>query len=275
MKHAFPLLLALFAANLAKAAQNPPGNPAPSVGIAARIDQLVLPGSELEVVPIDDHATNLVVRIAATYVHGNAFRYDIVYYGLEPGDYDLRDYLRRKDGSGKENLPAIPVTIKSLLPPGQIQPNALKPATIRGLGGYQLLLEIAIGCWIIGLAAILLYSRRKKAAAMARGPRPVTLADRLKPLVEGALAGNLNADKYAELERLLISFWTRRMSLGEKSPAAALAAIRQDSEGGALLRQLEVWLHQPPAKRTPVDIHALLEPYRSLPADPEPAEAAT
>ena len=27
-------------------------------------------------------------------------RYDLVYYGLEPGGYDLRDFLRRKDGSG-------------------------------------------------------------------------------------------------------------------------------------------------------------------------------
>ena len=56
-----------------------------TVGMPARIDQLVLPGTELEVRPIDDRLAPIVVRIVNTYPHGSAFRYDIVYYGLEPG----------------------------------------------------------------------------------------------------------------------------------------------------------------------------------------------
>jgi hypothetical protein len=36
----------------------------------ARIDQLVVPGTELEVRPIDDRRAPLVVRIVEAYPHG-------------------------------------------------------------------------------------------------------------------------------------------------------------------------------------------------------------
>src|SRR5438876_7853227 len=72
---------------------------ATTVGMPARIEQLVLPGSELEVKPLEDRRQPVVLRIVTSYPHGTAFRYDLVYYSLEPGEFDLRDYLRRKDGS--------------------------------------------------------------------------------------------------------------------------------------------------------------------------------
>src|SRR5262245_49219942 len=70
-----------------------------TVGMSGRMDQVVLPGSELEVKPLEDRRTPVVLRIANVYPHGTAKRYDFVYYGLEPGSYDLRNFLRRKDGS--------------------------------------------------------------------------------------------------------------------------------------------------------------------------------
>src|SRR6516162_7818337 len=62
-----------------------------TVGMPAKIEQLVLPGPELEAKPIEDRRAPLVLRVVESYAHGSAFRYDIVYYGLEPGAYDLRD----------------------------------------------------------------------------------------------------------------------------------------------------------------------------------------
>ena len=58
----------------------------------------VLPGSELEVKPIGER-TPIVLRIVRVFPHGTAFRYDLEYYGLEPGSFDLKDYLQRKDRS--------------------------------------------------------------------------------------------------------------------------------------------------------------------------------
>ena len=84
--------------------------------------------------PIEDRRAPLVVRIVQSYPHGSAFRYDIVYYGLEPGEFDLKESLRRKDGSPITDLPSIPVKIEPVLPPGQIEPHrlALAPLTVSG-----------------------------------------------------------------------------------------------------------------------------------------------
>ena len=122
---------------------------ATTVGMPAKIEQLVLPGTELEAKPIEDRRTPVVLRIVNSYPHGSAFRYDIVYYGLEPGEFDLKDSVRRKDGSPITDLPSIPVKIEPVLPPGQIEPHRLSLAPSPFLGGYRLLLiagGLGLGC---------------------------------------------------------------------------------------------------------------------------------
>ena len=158
----------------------------------ARIEQLVLPGSELEAKPIEDRRTPVVLRIVNSYPHGSAFRYDIVYYGLEPGEFDLKDSVRRKDGSPITDVPSIPIKIEPVLPPGQIEPHRLALAPSPFLGGYRLLLIVGGLVWAAGLAAILLAGRRRQAELVLDATKPVTLADRLRPLVESALTGTLN-----------------------------------------------------------------------------------
>ena len=66
------------------------------VGIGGMIEQWVVPGTELEVIPQSDRRIPLVLRIVAVYPHGSAFRYDIEYYGLEPGTYDIARYLAER-----------------------------------------------------------------------------------------------------------------------------------------------------------------------------------
>ncbi len=238
----------------------------------ARIEQLVLPGTELEAKPADRKAP-LVVRIVRVAPHGTALRYDLEYYGLEKGKFDLRDYLRRKDRSSAADLPPIPVTIESVLPPGQVLPNVLEPKGTPRPGGYWLLLSAAGVLWVLVLFAILRVGRRRAEAARVSA-RPLTLADRLRPLVEGAVAGRLDPGRLAELERALIVYWSRRLNLLDRKPAEALAVLRGHPEAGPLLAQLEIWLHRPPPHAT-IDVAALLEPYRAVPADGLAAEAHT
>jgi hypothetical protein len=245
----------------------------PTVGMPSKIESLVLPGTELEVKPLDDRKAPIVLRITASYVHGDSFRYDLTYYGLEPGDFDLSAYLQRKDGAtAAAGLPKIPVTIRPIRPPGQIEPNKLKPSPTPSLGGYRFWLALGASVWVAGLVAILGYGRGKKGQGAANGPHRLTLADRLRPLVEGAMDGTLNEGQHAELERLLMGYWRHRLNLDDTNPAEAIALMKQDEKAGPLLKQLEVWLHQPDGKKTPVDIVALLEPYRDLPAETAVAE---
>ena len=236
-----------------------------TVGLPARIADLVLPGSELEVKPLEDRRVPIVLRIVRVSPHGTAFRYELEYYGLEPGAFDLKEYLRRKDRSSAADLPAIPVTIRSVLPPGQVRPHDLESRPSPWLGGYRLFRMALATVWVVGLLALLFLGRRKHAAAQVAA-RPVTLADHLRPLIEGARAGQLSPAGLAELERTLIAYWTRRLHLQQSKPAEALKVLRGHPEAGPLLGHLEAWLHRPnPSAK--VDVAALLEPYQGIPAD--------
>ena len=235
-----------------------------TVGMPARIDQLILPGSELEVKPLDDRKLPVVLRIAAVFPHGSAYRYDLVYYGLDPGTFDLKDYLRRKDGSSTSDLPALTVEIQTLLPPGQVRPHDLETASGRWLGGYSLLLVVGGIVWLLGLPVILLVGRKRRTAATATSKQPVTMAERLRPYVEAAQTGSLSTAERAELERLLLTYWRRRLRLEDAKPQEAFAALRQHPDAGPLLQQLEDWLHRPQPARE-VDVAALLRAYATEP----------
>lgn len=263
-----PGILALALA-LAPQAQGEPAAPGPTVGMPATIRQLVLPGTELEAIPLRDRETPVVVRIAEVYPHGDAFRYDLIYYGLEPGAFDLRTYLRRKDGTGTAELPPIPVTIRAILPPGQIEPNAPARPRLPRLGGYRWLLLGLGTLWVAGLAAFLMVGPARARLVARPAPAPLTLADQLRPLVEQARNGTLPPRQFADLERLLIGYWRRRLHLEDMGAAEALATLKKNEEAGPLIRQVEDWLHRPGAARD-VDVAALLEPYKDLGAEAEP-----
>jgi hypothetical protein len=247
-------------------AQQPRGTP--TVGMPAKIEQLVLPGTELEAKPIEDRRVPLVLRVATSYPHGLAFRYDLVYYGLEPGEYDLKDYLRRKDGSSMNDVSPIPVRIEPALPRGQIQPHSLPLTPSPFLGGYRLLLVLGCAAWVAGLAVIVLAGRWKRTGAAAVLVRPATLADRLRPLLDAAVAGKLTQGQHAELERLLIGYWRKRLGLEKAAPAEFIGVLRNHEEAGPLLRRLEDWLHRPGGAVEPVNVALLLKPYQMIMAAP-------
>jgi hypothetical protein len=239
-----------------------------TVGMPGHVEQIVLPGAELEAVPNEDRRAPVILRVAHVFPHGSAFRYDLEYLGLEPGTFDLKAYLRRRDGSSTADLPSLPIVVRPLLPPGQVTPNPLVIHEAPSLGGYRALRIAAAVAWGLGLGAIVYYGflRRKKLEPEPGIARPPSLADRLRPLVEGALAGQLSQPQLARLERTLIAFWRKRLGLEKADPAEAITALRTHPEAGPLLEQLELWLHRP-ASGGGVDPVRLLGPYQHLPPD--------
>lgn len=238
-----------------------------TVGMTGTLEGVVLPGPELEAVPLTDRKAKVVLRVARVYPHGTAFRYDLEYFGLEPGAHDLRPYLRRKDGSPVGELPALAVTVTPVLPPGHIQPNKLEIEKGPRLGGYWLLMIGGAALWAVGLVALVasfFFPRTKRVAGAV--DRPVSMAERLRPLVEGAVAGTLSRAELADLERALLAYWRKRLKLEGEEPGAALEALRGHPEAGPLLARLEAWLHRPGVPE-PVDVGALLAPYRDLPPE--------
>src|SRR6185369_17179028 len=128
-----------------------------------------------EVAPLESRAP-LVVRITSCSPHGTAFRYDLEYYGLEPGRYDLTRQLRRADGTPPTDLPPLWIEVTSVLPPGPVEPSAIESRAPPVLGGYRRALWIGGVLWVVGLLAILLL-RRKRVRVAAAVAAPRTLAE--------------------------------------------------------------------------------------------------
>lgn len=231
-----------------------------TVGVPAHVYGVVLPGSEFE--PVEtDAKSEIVVRVEHVQKHGSAHRYAFEFTGLVKGEFDLAKFLRRKDRSDNGPMPTIPVVVDALLPVLQNEPNALGSLPAPRLGGYQTLLWTLGVVWVVGLFGILFLFKKKPAAA-AIAAKPITLADRLRPIVARALEKDLSSEQRAELERLLLSVWRTRLGLADVPAREAVQALRTHTEAGALLRELERWLHQ--KDPAPFDVEALLRPYAAM-----------
>jgi hypothetical protein len=244
-----------------------------NVGVAGRIEGLRLPGSELQVAPLSDRRLPIMLRIVETYRHGDAFRYDLEYIGLEQGEFDLKNYLSRKDGTETDSLPSIPVKINSLLPPGHLIPHELE-SNLPKIGRYQFWMILATIGWLLGLLGLIAW-RRHATIAEKEATRPKTFAELLAPRLAAANSGEMSTGQLAELERFVVEFWRRRLSLSNVPVNQAISQLRRHEVAGPLLVQLEQWIHAPsgpePASQTrnKDQLAALLEPYRQFPAELE------
>lgn len=241
-------------------------DPQPFVGLEGRAT-VALPRPDYQPRPVDDR-TDLILRIENVKPAGtNAWTYDLFFVGLEPRTYALACYLVHPDGTPADELTGVTVRVTSLLP--QDHDGALVPTTQRALpwmGGYRLGLALLGAVWIGGLAYFVLANRKKKVPPPPPPIPPPSLAERLRPLVEAAASGRLDANGQAALERMLMAFWRDRLNLPATLPMPAqLARLKADPEAGALLRSLEEWLHSPRGA-TPDDVRRVLAPYASIPA---------
>ena len=243
-----------------------------SIGIEGKTS-LTLPRPDYRPRPLDDR-TELIVRIESVTASSNTqYRYDFYYMGLEPGAYSLADYLVRPDGSRPDELAGLGLAVRAMLPEdhdGQL--NAYIPRPFPFIGGYRAFLLLLGLLWAGGIAAFVVSYRKRRIVVV---PAPVvvapSLADRMRPLVEAAVRGELSTDGQAQLERLLLGYWREQLDLPELRMAEALARLKEHAEAGQLLRALERWLHQ--RAGAPVEeVSALLEPYRRVPASPPSTE---
>ena len=237
-----------------------------TVGAPTVIQDVILPGSELVAKPLTGDPA-MIVQVVDAIRHGDSFRYTFRFSGLEPGPYDLSEWLMRKDGSEIGDVPKVAVEIESLLAAGQITPNELPVGWLPSLGGYKVVMWVAIVLWTLVLLAIIFAGRKKKSKSVSTETPPRTLADLLKERLEAAYQDNVDPQQYAELERMLFSMWRKRLGYEELSLQDAVVKIKADPKAGPLMIQLEDWMHRPVDSDRQVDLPKLLEPYRNIAAD--------
>lgn len=248
-----------------------------SVGMAARIEQVILPGPELQVKNITDDDP-IILRIISTHPHGpDMFRYELEYYGLQPGEYNLVHFLERKDHSSLGEVPAIPVQVNSVLAADRVEPNSPAAVPIPQIGGYRFWLTLIFIAWMLGIL-IILFARRKRVAAETENDQPpASLSDRLQPMVEKAISGKLSKTQMAELEMMLVAYWRKRLHLERTDISQVTQILRHHAEAGPLLQQLEILLHRPHADQEvdATQIAEILKPYQHLPAEALDEELAS
>lgn len=243
-----------------------------SVGMRVNLTEFVIPGSAVQAKPVADPGrADALVRIKHEYTHGSSFRYDIEVTPFVEGDLNLADFLERKDGTSMEDVPELSIFVEAMLPDETLQPKDLEVPDPNKVGGYKKLLIAAGVVWGLGLLALIFGFRRKVDEESAEGGvQRLSLADRLRPLVEEARTSEISHERRAELERLLLAHWRKRRGLEDTPAAQAIAQLRSDEEAGPLLRQLEEWLHRPAgAAGSSVDVAALLEPYQHVATEVE------
>ncbi|MDF1661838.1 MAG: hypothetical protein P1V97_08700 [Planctomycetota bacterium] len=235
----------------------------PSVGLQSSI-QVTIPGGEVVARPLPECTIPIVARITKKTPLEKSFEYTIVYYGLESGEFDLRHALRRKTGEELSAVAPILINVKSVLPPGLVEPNTIESNNLGLTSTYKSTLILAAILWVLGLLAILFSGHVSKAESAPVEEKVLTLGDRMQPLISRAIDGELDSDGQAELERILLSHWRSKLSLNDLPAGEAIAKMRQDDEAGQLLRQLEEWLHRP-GDKDGVRVREILSAYVDQP----------
>ena len=232
------------------------------VGRSVTYDEVVLEGPELKPKPIDDN-TAVVVRIKEVYPHGSAFRYSFDVYGLEPGTFNVLDFLQRSDGSEVADFRLSPCKCSRRYAMDRSNPSRLTIGRSPWLGGYRLALLLGGLAWIVGLIWLVRLGR-KPATDEAHQDQPTDHYGRPAASVGSRCAGRQTRQRSARDARAIASGALARATCAdEMEPLEALSALREHEEAGQLLRSLEDWLHRPDPPQE-VDVEALLRPYADV-----------
>lgn len=235
------------------------------VGMFAPISQVYFPGTELMPDPgIGAAAGLMVIRVDGVYPHGDGFRYDLSWSGERPGEFDLTQWLRRRDGTPTTDLPALPVKVTSLLAPERFTPNDLRPPAGGWVGGYRVMLALLGVFWLAGLAALLWFRPKAPGTGAAQSSGRSRL-EQIRGQLEAVLGrGELSTADKASLETLIMGFWREQRKLTALEPAALLQTLLADPDSGPLLRQLERWLYDRPQRADSAELQDLLLPLQKL-----------
>jgi len=242
-----------------------------TVGVSGTVEQVILPGSEMIVKPITDRLNPIVLRIGQVFPHGDSFRYELHYQGMEPGTYNLVDFLTRKDGSPMGDVEPIEVKIHSLLPPGQVIPNPVREVPVDSMGSYTPWAIAVAVIWATGLLCLIFLGRKRRQSSAVK-ERQQTLGDLIQDRLQAAKDKRLTPGQYAELERLLLTFWRKRLGLEHMTLEQSTKTIRNHKDAGPLVKKLEHWMHSPDNDPTPnagedADLAKLIEPYHAMPVE--------
>jgi hypothetical protein len=103
------------------------------------------------------------------------------------------------------------------------------------------------GAWLLwaALLAPLAWYGRKRRRVIAKVTPPPSVVERLRALLEQATHEKLSPEQQADVEQLLLAFWSERLRLSEESLGEAIEQLRRHPQAGSQWSKVEQWLHSP------------------------------
>ncbi|MBI9018318.1 MAG: hypothetical protein JEZ07_13780 [Phycisphaerae bacterium] len=233
----------------------------PTVGIEGAVE--VVYGTDELMARGGQEKAPLLLRLASVKEEDGKCIYDFRYIGMVPGECDLADYIINHDGQRPADLESIEIQVLALLPEDQSDLIAKQLSDIALPGGYKIFMICIWAIWALMLVPLVYVGRKHKEPVVIEVETEPDLADILRPLVAGAIEGNLGIEGKVRLEKLLVYYWSLKLGIEVDDVYEALVQIKADGQAGVLLRSLESWLHRKPADGA-VDINEMLEPYRNV-----------
>jgi hypothetical protein len=222
-----------------------------------------IPGPPLVAAPFTP-GDALSVRIASMEATVSGFRYDIRYMAFGPGEHNIGPSLVGPDAKSPEPRPEFAVSIAALLPEkysGELY--ATKHSSIDLRTNYTLLMTLAWGLWAALLVPLIWYGRDWRSRKIAAAPPP-SITARLRTLLEQAAAADLTPEQQADLEQLLLAFWSQRLQLSQQRLSETIRQLRRHPQAGPQWNSVERWFHSrstpasgPAARQLLQDLEAL------------------
>jgi hypothetical protein len=190
----------------------------------------------------------LSVRIANVEQTKDGFLYDIRYMAFGPGKHDIGKSLVGPDGKSPSPRSEFAVSVPALIPEkysGEL--FATSNSKIDLHTNYTLLMTLAWALWALLLIPLIFYGRDWRSRAVAAKPEP-SITERLRSLLKQAARSDLTPEQQADLEQLLLAFWSRRLNLSEQRLSETIHQLRQHPQAGPQWTSVEHWFH---ARSTP------------------------
>lgn len=206
----------------------------------------------------------LSVRIANVETIQDGYRYDIRYMAFGPGEHDIGKSLVDPAGKRPEPQPEFAVSVAALIPEkysGEL--FATKPSSIDLHTNYSLLMTLAWGSWLALLIPLIWYGRDWSRRTVTAPPEP-SFTERLRSLLQQAAKSDLTPQQQADLEQLLLAFWSQRLNLSQQRLSETIEQLRKHPQAGPQWNSVERWFHSRSSPTSTVAARQLLQEFDSL-----------
>jgi hypothetical protein len=236
----------------------------PDVTIGVEGRKIVeIAGPQLTAAPFT-HGDAASVRIDSVQSIPGGYRYDLRYMLFGPGKRNLSDHLLRPDGSPLPTQKDLAVSVDALLPDDYSSELFTTPNSNINLHSYYTpMMRVLWGLWAAMLIPLAWYGHKRR-KRLAPPPRAPSVAEQLKALLERASRKTLSVEQQADLEQLLLAFWSKRLNLSQERLIETVAELRKHPQAAGQLNRVERWLHSRAKPSNGAVARELLNDLKSL-----------